>query len=163
MAAPMTAALGRSFRTFFALKRLIPASAPAAGYHAKPPKASIGSEPYMPDRSSDKTPEWQLSHRFDRKLYGRYGDASGIEPATLWPSAAELEALQADEAQWQPPLDRPPGRLPPSSDPMPPPSVSSARNICGTKVPLSPIATATTQHRRTPPPHPLHIKSRQQW
>lgn len=106
VAAVRTVALGRAFRTFLASKRSIPASVvPSVGYHARPLKLNLGGEPYIPDKSSDKTPEWQRSHRFDRKLYGRHGDASGIEPATLWPSAAELEALMEEEAEWQPTLD----------------------------------------------------------
>uniref|UniRef100_A0A3B3XHM8 Large ribosomal subunit protein mL64 n=1 Tax=Poecilia mexicana TaxID=48701 RepID=A0A3B3XHM8_9TELE len=62
-------------------------------------------DPYIPDKDSDKTPEWQKTSRYDRKLFGRYGSASGVPPASLWPSSEELEKIIAEEKEWHPPLE----------------------------------------------------------
>ena len=37
-----------------------------------------------------------------RKMYVRYGAASGINPSIMWPSKTELEELIRDEQEWQP-------------------------------------------------------------
>ncbi|KAM3864394.1 large ribosomal subunit protein mL64 [Diretmus argenteus] len=75
-----------------------------ASYNPKPLKLNL-DKPFIPDKDSEKTPEWQKTFKYDRKLYGRHGSASGIDPATLWPSHDQLEALIAEEREWQPPLD----------------------------------------------------------
>lgn len=62
-------------------------------------------EPYIPDKDSERTPEWQKTARYDRKLFGRYGSASGIDPASLWPTHEELDKIIAEEEEWYPPLD----------------------------------------------------------
>ncbi|XP_037113291.1 growth arrest and DNA damage-inducible proteins-interacting protein 1 [Syngnathus acus] len=62
-------------------------------------------DPYIPDKSSEKTPEWQKTSKYDGKLYGRYGSASGVDPASLWPSHAELDKIIAEENEWHPPLE----------------------------------------------------------
>ncbi|CAL8287439.1 unnamed protein product [Boreogadus saida] len=114
MAAPVlavrTGILFRSFKTFTTLKPFIPVIPQygvlthTANYHAKPLKLNL-KDPYIPDKTSEKTPEWQLTEKFDRKRYGRYGDASGIDPATLWPTDEKLEAIIKDEAEWHPTLE----------------------------------------------------------
>lgn len=76
----------------------------AASYNPKPLKLNI-KEPYIPDKNSEKTPEWQKTARYDRKLYGRYGSASGIDPVSLWPSHKQLESIIAEENEWHPPLE----------------------------------------------------------
>lgn len=75
-----------------------------ASYNPKPLKRNL-HEPYIPDKNDEKTPEWQLTARYDRKLFGRYGSASGIDPASLWPSHEELDKIIAEEKEWQPSLE----------------------------------------------------------
>jgi len=75
-----------------------------ANYNPKPLWLNL-KDPYIPDKESEKTPEWQKTFKSDRKLYGRYGSASGIDPATLWPNDAQLAAIIEDERQWHPPLE----------------------------------------------------------
>ncbi|RVE69118.1 hypothetical protein OJAV_G00074480 [Oryzias javanicus] len=75
-----------------------------ACYNPKPLKLNI-RDPYIPDKDSERTPEWQKTAKYDRKLYGRYGSASGIDPASLWPSHEELDKIIAEEKEWQPSLE----------------------------------------------------------
>ncbi|XP_059204559.1 large ribosomal subunit protein mL64 [Centropristis striata] len=75
-----------------------------ASYNPRPLKRSL-KEPYIPDKDDEKTPVWQKTARYDRKLFGRYGSASGIDPASLWPSHEELDAIIAEEKEWNPSLD----------------------------------------------------------
>ncbi|XP_028268293.1 growth arrest and DNA damage-inducible proteins-interacting protein 1 [Parambassis ranga] len=75
-----------------------------ASYNPKPLKLNLG-ESYIPDKNSEKTPEWQKTARYDRKLFGRYGSASGIDPASLWPSKEQLDRIIAEEREWNPPLE----------------------------------------------------------
>lgn len=75
-----------------------------ASYNPKPLKLNL-KEPYIPDKESEKTPEWQKTAQYDRKLYGRYGSASGINPKSLWPSHKQLEKIIAEENEWHPPLE----------------------------------------------------------
>lgn len=77
---------------------------PTASYNPRPLKLNL-SEPYLPDKDSEKTPEWQKTARYDRKLFGRYGSASGIDPASLWPSHEQLDKIIAEENEWHPPLE----------------------------------------------------------
>lgn len=75
-----------------------------ASYNPKPLKLNL-RDPYIPDKDSEKTPEWQKTARYDRKLFGRYGSASGIDPASLWPSHEQLEQIIEEEKEWHPPLE----------------------------------------------------------
>lgn len=75
-----------------------------ASYNPKPLKLNL-SGPYIPDKDSEKTPEWQKTARYDRKLFGRYGSASGIDPASLWPSHEQLDKVIEEENEWHPPLE----------------------------------------------------------
>uniref|UniRef100_A0A1A7YRT3 Large ribosomal subunit protein mL64 n=1 Tax=Iconisemion striatum TaxID=60296 RepID=A0A1A7YRT3_9TELE len=75
-----------------------------AFYNPKPLWLNL-REPYIPDKKNEKTPEWQKTARFDRKLFGRHGSASGIDPGSLWPTHEELENMIAEETQWHPPLE----------------------------------------------------------
>ncbi|CAL1588618.1 unnamed protein product [Knipowitschia caucasica] len=75
-----------------------------ASYNPKPLRLNL-QDPYIPDKDSERTPEWQKTARHDRKLFGRYGSASGIDPASLWPSPPELDKIIAEENEWFPPLD----------------------------------------------------------
>ncbi|KAK5856792.1 hypothetical protein PBY51_008362 [Eleginops maclovinus] len=75
-----------------------------ASYNPKPLKRNLQG-PYIPDKDSEKTPEWQKTPRFDRKLFGRYGSASGIDPTSLWPNHEQLERIIEEENQWHPPLE----------------------------------------------------------
>ncbi|KAF1379986.1 hypothetical protein PFLUV_G00181770 [Perca fluviatilis] len=76
----------------------------AASYNPRPLKLNL-REPYVPDKDNEKTPEWQKTARYDRKLFGRYGSASGIDPALLWPSHEQLDKIIAEEQEWHPPLE----------------------------------------------------------
>lgn len=99
-----------AFRGVSSLKCIIPVSSQCgllqqiANYNPKPLRVNI-KDPYIPDKESEKTPDWQKTDKYDRKLYGRYGSASGIDPAKLWPSPAKLEEMIAEEKEWNPPLD----------------------------------------------------------
>ncbi|XP_034567441.1 growth arrest and DNA damage-inducible proteins-interacting protein 1 [Notolabrus celidotus] len=75
-----------------------------ACYNPKPLNLNL-SHPYIPDKDSEKTPEWQKTARYDRKLFGRYGSASGIDPASLWPSQEQLDHLIAGEKEWHSSLE----------------------------------------------------------
>lgn len=75
-----------------------------ASYNPKPLWLNI-TKPYIPDRDSEKTPEWQKTAHYDAKLYGRYGSASGVDPTKLWPSHGRLEKIIAEETEWQPTLE----------------------------------------------------------
>ncbi|KAL4657985.1 growth arrest and DNA damage-inducible proteins-interacting protein 1 [Arapaima gigas] len=75
-----------------------------ANYNPRPLRLNIKS-PYIPDKESEDTPEWQKTDKYDRKLFGRYGSVSGVDPAKLWPSPEELENLIAEEKEWQPSLE----------------------------------------------------------
>ncbi|KAM9393965.1 large ribosomal subunit protein mL64 [Pholidichthys leucotaenia] len=76
----------------------------SAWYHSRPLWLNLGN-PYIPDKDSEKTPEWQKTAKYDRKLFGRYGSASGIDPARLWPSRKELDKIIAEENEWHSPLE----------------------------------------------------------
>ncbi|KAL7378711.1 hypothetical protein ABVT39_017496 [Epinephelus coioides] len=101
-----TAMLCRTFKGLSCSKPVLSASSllQTASYNPKPLKLNL-RDPYIPDKDSQKTPEWQKSARYDRKLFGRYGSASGIDPASLWPSDEELDKIIAEEKEWHPPLD----------------------------------------------------------
>lgn len=75
-----------------------------ASYNPKPLKLNL-HDPHIPDKDSEKTPAWQKTARYDGKLFGRYGSASGIDPASLWPSHEQLDKIIAEENEWQPPLE----------------------------------------------------------
>ncbi|KAF3699660.1 Growth arrest and DNA damage-inducible proteins-interacting protein 1 [Channa argus] len=77
---------------------------PTASYNPKPLKLNL-REPYIPDKDSEKTPDWQKTAHYDRKLFGRYGSASGIDPTSLWPSQEQLDKIIAEEREWHPPLE----------------------------------------------------------
>ncbi|XP_066298321.1 large ribosomal subunit protein mL64-like [Branchiostoma lanceolatum] len=59
---------------------------------------------YIPDKSDPKTPEFQKTLKFDRKLWGRHGEASGLDPSICWPTKAELAEMQVEERDWNPTL-----------------------------------------------------------
>ncbi|XP_054464053.1 growth arrest and DNA damage-inducible proteins-interacting protein 1 [Anoplopoma fimbria] len=75
----------------------------SASYNPKPLKRNL-REQYVPDKDSEKTPEWQKTGRYDGKLFGRYGSASGVDPASLWPSYEQLDKIIAEENEWHPQL-----------------------------------------------------------
>uniref|UniRef100_A0A8C5LKI2 Large ribosomal subunit protein mL64 n=1 Tax=Leptobrachium leishanense TaxID=445787 RepID=A0A8C5LKI2_9ANUR len=76
---------------------------PAAGYHARPRRWGL-SGIYKPDPQDPKAREWQKGPRFEAKLYGRHGSASGVDPAQLWPSPQRLRDIEEEEKQWYPSL-----------------------------------------------------------
>lgn len=105
-----TVALCRTFKGVYASETILSVNSQSglmlqtASYNPKPLKLNLHN-PYIPDKDSEKTPEWQKTARFDRKLFGRYGSASGINPASLWPSHEQLDKIIAEENEWHPPLD----------------------------------------------------------
>nr|XP_020506164.1 growth arrest and DNA damage-inducible proteins-interacting protein 1 [Labrus bergylta] len=105
-----TAALCRNIQRISSSKTILSANSrigfvvQTASYNPKPLKLNI-SEPYIPDKDSEKTPEWQKTTRFDKKLFGRYGSASGVDPASLWPSREQLDKIIEEEKQWHPTLE----------------------------------------------------------
>ncbi|XP_026069602.1 growth arrest and DNA damage-inducible proteins-interacting protein 1-like [Carassius auratus] len=75
-----------------------------ANYNPRPLWLNI-KNPYIPNKESEKTPEWQKTDKYERRLFGRYGSVSGVDPAKLWPSPARLEELMAEEREWHPPIE----------------------------------------------------------
>lgn len=75
-----------------------------AAYNPRALKLNL-TEIYVPDKNSEKTPEWQKTEKFERKLFARYGSASGVEPARLWPNPARLQEMIREEREWHPPLE----------------------------------------------------------
>ncbi|XP_078658396.1 large ribosomal subunit protein mL64-like [Branchiostoma floridae x Branchiostoma belcheri] len=59
---------------------------------------------YIPDKTDPRTPDFQKTLKFDRKLWGRHGEASGLDPSICWPTKAELAELQEEERDWYPTL-----------------------------------------------------------
>lgn len=51
-------------------------------------------------KSSEK--EYMHSRKFARKMYAKYGAASGLNPNIMWPSKAELDEQIEDEKEWDP-------------------------------------------------------------
>ncbi|XP_049600544.1 large ribosomal subunit protein mL64 [Syngnathus scovelli] len=105
-----TLVVRNTFKRLSAPKNEISASYPSgillqtASYNPKRLNLNL-RDPYIPDKSSEKTPVWQKTSKYDGKLYGRYGSASGVDPASLWPSHAELDKIIAEENEWHPPLE----------------------------------------------------------
>lgn len=55
----------------------------------------------------DPTVATSLGHlkpKYRRKLYAKYGAASGVNPGLMWPSKEELQEKIADEEEWDPSL-----------------------------------------------------------
>lgn len=104
------AALCRSLTGFSASKTVLSANSQSgvilqtASYNPKPLKLNL-YKPYIPDKDSERTPEWQKTAKYDRKLFGRYGTSSGIDPASLWPTHEQLDRIVAEEKEWHPPLE----------------------------------------------------------
>ncbi|XP_006262378.1 large ribosomal subunit protein mL64 [Alligator mississippiensis] len=82
---------------------LLRAATPARGYRAGPLKYSLGGV-YQPDPDDPSTPKWQLQPAYKAKMFGRYGSASGVDPARLWPSPEQLREMEAEEREWYPGL-----------------------------------------------------------
>ncbi|MEQ2243357.1 hypothetical protein ILYODFUR_006239 [Ilyodon furcidens] len=105
-----TAALCGTFKGISVSKAVRPVNShygfmlQTACYNPRPLRLNLRG-PYIPDKDSIKTPEWQKTARYDKKLFGRFGSASHIDPASLWPSHEELEKIIAEEKQWHPPLE----------------------------------------------------------
>ncbi|XP_043940600.1 growth arrest and DNA damage-inducible proteins-interacting protein 1 [Protopterus annectens] len=76
---------------------------PIAFYRYKPLRVNITGV-YIPDKDSEHTPEWQKEKKYDAKLFGRYGSASGVDPATLWPHPEQLREFEEEEREWYPSL-----------------------------------------------------------
>lgn len=74
-----------------------------ANYNSRPLRLNI-KDAYIPDWNSERTPEWQKTDKFERKLYGRLGSASGVDPTRLWPSPEQLSEMVAEERGWYPSL-----------------------------------------------------------
>lgn len=72
-------------------------------YNARPLRLQLGGV-YLPDPANPRTPPWQLEATYKLKLYGRYGAASGVDPARLWPTLEQLLDIEAEEREWYPPL-----------------------------------------------------------
>ncbi|KAL0196795.1 hypothetical protein M9458_005335, partial [Cirrhinus mrigala] len=105
MAASLLSRRTALFFGFTKLNSFLPAAVQQiANYNPRPLWLNIKS-PYIPNKESEKTPEWQKTEKYERKLFGRYGSASGVDPAKLWPSQARLEELMAEEKEWHPPIE----------------------------------------------------------
>lgn len=100
--------LSRRTALFFGVSKLnsfIPAVVQQiANYNPRPLRLNI-KDPYIPNKESERTPDWQKTEKYERRLFGRYGRASGTDPTKLWPSHARLEELMAEEREWHPPIE----------------------------------------------------------
>ncbi|XP_001345133.5 large ribosomal subunit protein mL64 isoform X1 [Danio rerio] len=106
MAASLLSRRTASSFSFTKLNSLLPAAViQIANYNPRPLRLNL-KDPYIPDKESERTPEWQKTEKFERRLFGRYGRASGVNPVKLWPSAARLEELMAEEREWHPPVEQ---------------------------------------------------------
>lgn len=65
-------------------------------YKVPPLKRQLGGV-YLPDPNNPRTPAYQLEAAFEPKLYGRYGSASRVDPARLWPTPEQLRDMEAEE------------------------------------------------------------------
>ncbi|XP_005994205.1 large ribosomal subunit protein mL64 [Latimeria chalumnae] len=111
MAAPRFPRLLGLFGPLLAHRR--PAGAPvlwgsccqlqAAAYNPKPLPLNVSGF-YLPDKKSETTPKWQKTPQYDAKLFGRYGEASRVDPALLWPDPEQLQEMEAEEREWFPSL-----------------------------------------------------------
>jgi len=62
---------------------------------------SVMNPPEKPDWYTDMF----QSIAYKRKLYGKYGRKSGLDPGILWPSKEEVEEQIEFEKEWEPTLD----------------------------------------------------------
>nr|XP_056706652.1 growth arrest and DNA damage-inducible proteins-interacting protein 1 [Euleptes europaea] len=72
-------------------------------YYAPPLRRQLGGL-YRPDPANPRTPWWQLRPGYEARVYGRHGAASGVDPATLWPSPQQLARDEAEERELCPSL-----------------------------------------------------------
>ncbi|XP_006996283.1 large ribosomal subunit protein mL64 [Peromyscus maniculatus bairdii] len=75
----------------------------SCNYHAPPPPRRRPG-PQWPDPENLLSPRWQLGPRYAAKQFARHGAASGVAPASLWPSPEQLRELEAEEREWYPSL-----------------------------------------------------------
>ena len=55
---------------------------------------------HLPIEYSDKDAQYLKTAKYFRKMYARYGQASGVEAALAWPSKQQLETLVKDEQEY---------------------------------------------------------------
>ncbi|ETE73205.1 Growth arrest and DNA damage-inducible proteins-interacting protein 1 [Ophiophagus hannah] len=72
-------------------------------YNAKPLKLQLKGI-YRPDPADPRTPAWHLTPEYEAKLFGRHGQASGVDPTRLWPSPEKLQEMEAEQKAWYPSL-----------------------------------------------------------
>ncbi|XP_063150481.1 large ribosomal subunit protein mL64 [Candoia aspera] len=72
-------------------------------YNAKPLKLQLRGV-YRLDSANPRTPAWQLTAVYEAKRFGRHGEASGVDPAQLWPTPEKLQEMEAEERAWYPSL-----------------------------------------------------------
>ncbi|XP_007432168.1 growth arrest and DNA damage-inducible proteins-interacting protein 1 [Python bivittatus] len=72
-------------------------------YNARPLKIQLKGV-YRPDPANPRTPAWQLPAAYEAKRFGRHGEASGVDPAQLWPTPEKLQEMEAEERAWLPSL-----------------------------------------------------------
>ncbi|XP_060108426.1 large ribosomal subunit protein mL64 [Heteronotia binoei] len=98
----MAAAMATRCEPMAALRRLFCLGGVRA-YNARQLRLHLGGV-RLPDPADPRTPAWKLEPAYEAKLYGRYGAASLVDPARLWPSPPQRALLQADEAALCPAL-----------------------------------------------------------
>ncbi|XP_038627077.1 growth arrest and DNA damage-inducible proteins-interacting protein 1 [Tachyglossus aculeatus] len=79
-------------------------STPASRYYKVRPVPNRPRRPYFPDPEDPLAPRWQLTPKYAAKQYGRFGAASGVDPAGLWPTPQRLREVEDEERQWHPDL-----------------------------------------------------------
>lgn len=65
-------------------------------YNVRPLRRNLGGV-YLPDPANPRTPARHLEAAFEAKLFGRYGAASKVDPARLWPAPEQLREMEAEE------------------------------------------------------------------
>ncbi|NWT63275.1 G45IP protein, partial [Erythrocercus mccallii] len=89
----MAAPLRRALLALGPARSPLPVPAPARPYRADPLRRRPGPAPADPEDA-----------RAAARRFGRFGEASGVEPGRLWPNPEQLREAEAEEREWDPPL-----------------------------------------------------------
>lgn len=57
------------------------------------------------DEMPDTWTEYMRTRRFQRRMYARFGSASGLDPGIMWPSKLEMKEMAEDDEEFEPTLE----------------------------------------------------------